>query len=147
MKTNKSKRSGTLGINGSPDRDVRHPATGEVTDRRLGLDRRDRTAADDTNLERRRGPGRRLTDFLKSAEEGEMTQEQFSFLMAIDAFKRVNGVTFPTWTDVLEIVRKLGYRKTCPSELKLGGRIEDWTERADAPTGVRTESPLTRLAG
>jgi hypothetical protein len=147
MKTNKSKRSGTLGINGSPDRDARHPATGEVTDRRLGLDRRDRTAADDTNLERRRGPGRRLTDFLKSAEEGEMTQEQFSFLMAIDAFKRVNGVTFPTWTDVLEIVRKLGYRKTCPSELKLGGRIEDWTERADAPTGVRTESPLTRLAG
>ena len=131
------------------------PPFGEVVDRRTGLDRRTEAekaaaaagAVDPTNLERRRGPGRRLTDFLKSAEEGEMTQEQFSFLMAIDAFKRVNGVTFPTWTDVLEIVRKLGYRKTCPSELKLGGRIEDWTERADAPTGVRTESPLTRLAG
>jgi hypothetical protein len=147
MKPTKSKRLASLDRLTSPDRDARHPATGEVLDRRLGLDRRDREETDDTNLERRRGPGRRLTDFLKSAEEGEMTQEQFSFLIAIDAFKRVNGVTFPTWTDVLEIVRKLGYRKTCPSELNLGGRIEDWTERADAPSGVHKEAPLTRLAG
>jgi hypothetical protein len=29
----------------------------------------------------------------------------------------------------------------------LGGRIEDWTERPDAPSGVRKEPPLTRLAG
>jgi len=147
MKPTKSKRSESLSRLGAPERDARHPATGEVLDRRLGLDRREGCVPDDTNLERRRGPGRRLTDFLKSAEEGEMTQEQFSFLMAIDAFKRVNGVTFPTWTDVLEIVRKLGYRKTCPSELNLGGRIEDWTERSDAPSGVRKEPPLTRLAG
>lgn len=147
MKPSHSKRPSAAGSPGSPDRDARHPATGEVIDRRLGLDRRDRSGEDDTNLERRRGPGRRLTDFLKSAEEGEMTQEQFSFLMAIDAFKRVNGVTFPTWTDVLEIVRKLGYRKTCPSELNLGGRIEDWTERADAPSGVNKDHPTARLAG
>jgi hypothetical protein len=58
------------------------------------------------------------------------------FVMAIDAFKRVNNKTFPTWTDVLEVIRKLGYRKTMPSELKLGKRAEDWTERADAPCGV-----------
>lgn len=147
MKPTKSKRSESLDRRAATGRDARHPATGEVLDRRLGLDRREGFLPDDTKLERRRGPGRRLSDFLKSAEEGEMTQEQFSFLMAIDAFKRVNGVTFPTWTDVLEIVRKLGYRKTCPSELNLGGRIEDWTERADAPSGVHKDPPLTRLAG
>jgi len=107
-----------------------------VVDRRLGIDRRALNIGDDTNLERRRGPGRRRTDFTKAAEEGEMTNEQFLFLMAIDAFKRVNGKTFPTWTDVLEIVRKLGYRKTMPSTLNLGGRAEDWVERADAPAGV-----------
>jgi len=108
-----------------------------VVDRRTGLDRRrleDEAGA--TNLERRRGPGRRRTDFLRAAEEGEMTQEQFMFVMAIDAFKRVNGKTFPTWTDVLEIIRKLGYRKTMSSELVLGSRVEDWTERQDAPSGV-----------
>ena len=107
-----------------------------VVDRRSGLDRRDLQGTSPTNLERRRGPGRRLTDFVKAAEEGEMTQEQFLFLLAIDTFKRVNGKTFPNWTDVLEVVRKLGYRKTMPSELELGGRAEDWTERADSASGI-----------
>jgi len=108
-----------------------------IVDRRLGLERRDTDEeAVGTNLERRRGPGRRRSDFLKAADEGEMTNEQFLFVMAIDVFKRVNGKTFPSWTDVLEVVRKLGYRKTMPSELNLSGRAEDWTERADAPSGV-----------
>jgi hypothetical protein len=110
------------------------PREGNVVDRRTGLDRRDAEGASPTNLERRRGPGRRLSDFVKSAEEGEMNKEQFMFLMAIDAFKRSNGKSFPTWTDVLEVIRKLGYRKTMPSELNLGGRAEDWRERADAPS-------------
>ena len=110
---------------------------GDVVDRRVGIDRRV-VNGNPTNLERRRGPGRRLSDFVKSAEEGEMTGEQFLFLMAIDAFKQVNGKTFPAWSDVLEIVRKLGYRKTMASELKLGSRVQDWTERADAPSGLDT---------
>jgi hypothetical protein len=110
-----------------------------VLDRRSGIDRRGVEEAG-TNLERRRGPGRRRSDFMKAAEEGEMTQEQFMFVMAIDAFKQVNGKTFPTWTDVLEVIRKLGYRKTMPSELNLGRRSEDWTERADAPSGVDVRS-------
>ena len=109
---------------------------GEVVDRRTGIDRRELAAPSATNLERRRGPGRRLTDFVKSAEEGEMNREQFLFLLAIDTFKRVNHKTFPTWTDVLEIIRKLGYRKTMSSELSLGPRANDWTEKPDAPAGV-----------
>ena len=109
---------------------------GEVVDRRTGIDRRELAAPSATNLERRRGPGRRLTDFVKSAEEGEMNREQFLFLLAIDTFKRVNHKTFPTWTDVLEIIRKLGYRKTMTMELQLGPRANDWTEKADAPAGV-----------
>jgi hypothetical protein len=120
-----------------------------VVDRRSGVDRRDlldlagesnSAATASTNLERRRGPGRRRTDFMKCADEGEMTQEQFLFIMAIDAFKRVNGKTFPTWTDVLEVVRKLGYRKTMPSELNLGKNTEDWSEPANAPAGVFKEA-------
>lgn len=110
-----------------------------VIDRRTGVDRR-QLEPEATNLERRRGPGRRRTDFTKSAEEGEMTQEQYLFLVAIDAFKRVNNKTFPSWTDVLEVIRKLGYRKTMSSELVLGDRVEDWTERFDAPSGVDKEA-------
>ena len=65
-----------------------------------------------------------------------MNQEQFMFLVAINAFKETNNRTFPTWTDVLEVIRKLGYRKTLPSELKLGGKVQDWTESLDAKSGV-----------
>ena len=65
-----------------------------------------------------------------------MTGEQFMFVQAIDAFKRANGKSFPTWTDVLEVIRRLGYRKTMPSELQLGSKVEDWTERANSPTGL-----------
>lgn len=66
-----------------------------------------------------------------------MNKEQFLFLVAIDAFKKANAKTFPAWTDVLEVIRLLGYRKTCPSELTLPV-AEDWTEKSDAPSGIRT---------
>jgi len=70
-----------------------------VVDRRLGLDRR-------------RGPGRRRSDDRKSAEDGNMSDEQFEFLMAIDDYKRLNDRPFPTWTEVLEVVKAIGYKKT-----------------------------------
>jgi len=92
----------------------------------------DRRFVRGTGLERRRGPGRRRSDFAKAAEEGEMTHEQFLFVMAIDAYKRVNQKPYPTWTEILEILRKLGYRKTCPMALCLDS-CEDWTEAPDAP--------------
>jgi len=96
-----------------------------------------------TGLERRRGPGRRLSDFTKAAEEGDLTKEQFLFVMAIDAFKKANDVWYPTWTDVLEVVRLLGYRKTMKSEIELRN-AEDWRETPDAPSNVRTERQAER---
>jgi len=113
---------------------AQNPWDGGVVDRRVFSSRRD--AESETGLERRRGAGRRLSDFQKSAEEGEMNQEQFMFLMAIDAFKKGNARQFPTWTDVLEVIRLLGYRKTMGSELCLNN-AEDWTEDAGAPANVR----------
>lgn len=89
------------------------------------------TRTDGTGLERRRGPGKRRSAFAKSAEEGEMTPEQFNFIMAIDVYKRVNQKPFPTWTEVLEVIRKLGYRKTAPSDLTLEN-CQDWFEAPDA---------------
>jgi len=98
-----------------------------VIDRRTGIDRRqmsiaqsdfegperrsgsDRRAA--TGLERRRGPGRRRSDDRKAAEEGEMTAEQFEFIQAIEMYKKVNKRLYPTWTEVLEVIHQLGYRK------------------------------------
>lgn len=119
------------------------PPPGTVVDRRLGLEpRKGHTphpkAELVTGLERARGAGRRLSEFTKAAEEGEMTTEQFLFLMAIDAFKKSNDRMFPTWTDVLEVIRLLGYRKTMPSDLNLPN-ADDWRERPDAPANVRPQ--------
>lgn len=106
----------------------------EKSNERVQTDRRQNVVdarTPGTGLERRRGAGRRRSDFMKSAEEGEMTPEQFLFIQAIDVYKRVNDRPFPTWTEVLEIIRKLGYRKTCAMSLDLP-QCEDWTEEADA---------------
>ena len=40
-----------------------------------------------------------------------MNDEQFEFLMAIDQYKKANQRPFPTWTEVLEVIKALGYRK------------------------------------
>src|SRR5688500_2725277 len=106
-----------------------------VVDRRVGMDRRQTTAEqsdyggpdrrsgaerrDATGLERRRGPGRRRSDDRKAAEEGEMTAEQFEFVMAIEAYKKVNKRLYPTWTEILEVVNQLGYRKVEHRTIKL----------------------------
>lgn len=77
-----------------------------VVDRRGGLDRR-------------RGPGRRRSDDRRSAEEGEMTDEQFEFVMAINEYKLVNKRPFPTWTEVLDVIKALGYRQVAePSDIQ-----------------------------
>ena len=104
-----------------------------------GPDRRLARGSSPTGFERRRGPGRRLSDFARAAEEGELTREQFQFVAAIDAFKRANGKTYPQWTEVLEVVRLLGYRKTLPREIELAGH-DDWAEKPDAPANVRTRT-------
>jgi hypothetical protein len=128
---------------------------GDVVDRRAIPDRRLLTPAADAQedaaqtgngLARRRGPGRRLSDFQRSAEEGQLTPEQFLFVMAIDEFKKANNKTFPSWTDVLEVIRLLGYRKTCPSELNLT-RAEDWRESAETPSNVRPPRWAERFTG
>jgi len=83
-----------------------------VVDRRLGLDRR-------------RGPGRRRSDERKAAEEGQMSDEQFEFLLAIDEYKRKNARPFPTWTEVLEVIKALGYRKVAEPQ-----RLEQSREKS-----------------
>lgn len=105
-----------------------------VIDRRVGAERRVRTAAEsgysgaerrvatrrqDTGLERRRGPGRRRSDDRRSAEEGEMSPEQFEFVMAVETYKKVNKRMYPTWTEILEVLQQLGYRKVEHREIQL----------------------------
>ncbi len=86
--------------------DRRQKERRDVVDRRSGLDRR-------------RGPGVRRSEDRRSAEEGEMTEEQFEFITAINEYKRVNRRPFPSWTEVLDVMKALGYRKVAePTSIK-----------------------------
>jgi hypothetical protein len=125
--TSNDRREGTPG-NGPDRRKSR-------VDRRSGMERRQISAEDsnytgperrsgadrrsETGLERRRGPGRRRADDRREAEEGEMNVEQFEFIKAIETYKKVNKRLYPTWTEILEIVRQLGYRKVLPRDIHL----------------------------
>jgi hypothetical protein len=40
-----------------------------------------------------------------------MTTEQFSFIMALEQYKKDNRRPFPTWTEVLDVIKAIGYRK------------------------------------
>lgn len=72
-----------------------------------------------------RGSGIRKSKERGKAEEGEFGDEVFEFVMAVDKFKNINSVTFPSLTQIYELVQALGYRKSVPSRIcPLGYFIE-----------------------
>src|SRR5712692_5502067 len=89
-----------------------------VTDRRggdrRGNDRRHRNIP--VALERRSGgerrhQGERRRQVDPTTCERDYNDEEIIFMKAMDQYKRDNRRPFPTWSEVLEVVRALGYRK------------------------------------
>jgi hypothetical protein len=89
-----------------------------VTDRRSG-DRRsgDRRQQNiPVDVERRKGhdrrhQGERRRQVDPTTCERDYTDEEIAFMKAIDQYKRDNRRPFPTWSEVLEVLHALGYRK------------------------------------
>ena len=111
--------------------DRRHNADGKYT----GPERRHNVVDRRLGLDRRRGPGRRLTHERKSAEEGQMSDEQFEFLMAIEEYKKKNTRPFPTWTEVLEVIKALGYRRVAEPQ-SLEKTKKESEEEIEVPLGT-----------
>ncbi len=87
--------------------------TRAITDRRQG-DRRKRSVP--VAIERRSGKERRVEGERRrqvdpTTCEREYTDEEIEFMRAMDFYKRANRRPFPTWSEVLEVLRALGYRK------------------------------------
>jgi len=110
----------------------------DFVERRSGRDRRQSVVDRRLGLDQRRGPGRRRSDDRKAAEEGQMTDEQFEFLLAIDEYKRKNARPFPTWTEVLEVIKALGYRKVAEPQ-PLGQVKRETKKRNGERLGTRKE--------
>ena len=47
----------------------------------------------------------------KPQNPDEMTAEVIEFITAIDAYKRQNARPFPNWSEILEVVKRLGYAR------------------------------------
>jgi hypothetical protein len=74
-----------------------------AVERRSGKDRRQQ------QLEGGKGERRRQVD--PTTCEKDYSDEEIIFMKAMDQYKRANRRPFPTWSEVLEVLRSLGYRK------------------------------------
>jgi hypothetical protein len=90
-----------------------------VTDRRNGdrrqNDRRKRSipvAIERRGGKERREKGERRRQVDPTTCEKEYSDEEIIFMKAMDQYKRSNRRPFPTWSEVLEVLHSLGYRKT-----------------------------------
>ncbi|MCA9229794.1 MAG: hypothetical protein KDA57_04025 [Planctomycetales bacterium] len=90
----------------------------EVTiDRRLPADRRDKETAGPAAERRKKVQRRRQID--PTTCERDYTEHEVEFMNAMDEYKRKSGRMFPTCSEVLEVIRGLGYVKLTPAELAL----------------------------
>ena len=104
-----SNDSDSTGNSDKPDMDRR-----ARNDRRQG-DRRKRQVP--VEVDRRSG-GDRRSGADRRARQGpntyDLEADELEFVNAIQRFKERTGKSFPTWSDVLSILRELGYEKRRP---------------------------------
>lgn len=60
-------------------------------------------------IDRRRQDRRRQID--PTTCERDYSDNEIEFMRAMDDYKRKSGRPFPTWSEVLEVIMSLGYRK------------------------------------
>ena len=81
-------------------------------DRRKGTDRRKKD--EPVAVERRQAPRRKVArrrQIDPTTCERDYTNDEVEFMNALDAYKRRSGRMFPTCSEILEVIRDLGYRK------------------------------------
>ena len=95
------------------------------TGRRTKSDRRKKTEARE-GAERRKVQRRRQID--PTTCERDYTDEEVEFMQALDQYKRDNGRMFPTCSEILEVIRDLGYQRVQPP----AGQATDQSESTEA---------------
>jgi hypothetical protein len=109
------------------------PKTSSTADQIVEMDRRrkDRRPAEATQQDtesaaakpvRRKQQRRRQID--PTTCEREYNDDEILFMQALDAYKRSSGRMFPTCSEILEVVRGLGYVKLSADEKQILESIE-----------------------
>ena len=82
--------------------------------RRMSGDRRREGVLGEGMIERRESPRRKVErrrQIDPTTCERDYTDQEIEFMKAMDEYKRRSGRQFPTWSEVLEVIRNLGYRQ------------------------------------
>ncbi|MDX1926374.1 MAG: hypothetical protein SFV81_07650 [Pirellulaceae bacterium] len=105
------------------------PKTSKIGDTEVQMDRRFKTRRNENIVTdiaaaipeeappRRKKQRRRQID--PTTCEREYSDDEVLFMHAMDAYKRSSGRMFPTCSEILEVVRGLGYTKLTPEERTL----------------------------
>lgn len=103
-------------------------------DRRRIIDRRSgRTEA--TELSAPRPPSRRKQQRRRQIDpttcEREYNTCEIEFMQAIDAYKRSSGRMFPTCSEILEVIKSLGYERLTPEEASMLKSVRELETASD----------------
>ncbi len=86
-----------------------------IQNRRVVPERRKSAASEPVSGEERRKTPRRKVERRRMIDpttcERDYSADEVEFMKAMDDYKRKSGRMFPTWSEVLEVVRSLGYAK------------------------------------
>ena len=92
-----------------------------------------RQSSEPVATERRKKTRRRQID--PTTCERDYTDDEIEFMHALDAYKRANGRMFPTCSEILEVVRSIGYEKI--------DRMEIVEEIVEVEAEAGQEAPAT----
>lgn len=129
------------------------PESSKLVDQEVQVDRRwkDRRVEDGVDLTgdeeataefqppRRKKQRRRQID--PTTCERDYNNEEIRFMQALDDYKRCSGRMFPTCSEILEVVRGLGYVKLSEEEQQLLESIESVEAELEELDAVLGESP------
>ena len=113
-------------------------------DRRNRSDRRkkeERRKQDVPVATERRGQGERRVKVQRRRQidpttcEREYTDAEVEFMHALDDYKRASGRMFPTCSEILEVIRNLGYVQVSPPTVGVGAALASQLEVNTQPEG------------
>ena len=101
----------------------------------------DRRRAENAAAKRKSSERRRLID--PTTCERDYSDDETEFMKAMDRYKRENRRPFPTWSEVLEVLRSLGYRRVAePTDLPGRGSGVVGAPGAAAAAATTTPPPV-----
>jgi hypothetical protein len=100
----------------------------------------DRRRAQNAAEKRKSSERRRLID--PTTCERDYNDEETEFMKAMDRYKRENRRPFPTWSEVLEVLYSLGYRRVAEVTALPGGKRDSGT----TPNPTALPAPATTPA-